>query len=634
MKLNALLRIAFKTGSLRLKGGILELKKNIIEYLKSHIIPITALIVLGLFVYLVDGILTLNFAWEDFIKEPLKSASADIVLIVTFAKKLINNSLYSNDYFLSNFYNFYPKPFLSVVAFFISVFGSLERGLLVFAIITNIILWFSLYFLLFSVSKNKFWSIIITLCALFYTRPAYQTTWWGAFRPSGMIPRNLILAFTPLLVWYFMKFKDNKRIVYLFAFLGILTNLHSMSSLHLSIWFGVSYLLLGGVKKKIPILIKSGLWWLVLSSPYIYSYLTSSFKAADVPAHIIEYRLSGYFLPKLEVVINTGKAFLVPLVLGIVGYILSRKFVKGTQKKTISALFFGNLLVVLIGLVLQKYGILVEFQFLRVTVYLYIIIYLSVMLLFIYLTSFEEKKYRIFGYLFSFSLLPFLVFPKYEAFARFSTEIPKVLISKVLPEKEKEEAVEYSDMERDRENIKIKLKESDLTFTDEEIARTSYDPTSALFESGEEEVLDKIGSRLNVEESIIFKSGWEAPYHINFAGNWVEFGEVIDYVVSNTDPNAIFMLPPNGASIFRLFTERGLVVSVKDGSASGFSKEYAERWFETYQTVRRAYHSLDPDTVVDAAKEYNADYILIYEDVPLPLELVFNNFNYWIYKVD
>jgi len=209
-----------------------------------------------------------------------------------------------------------------------------------------------------------------------------------------------------------------------------------------------------------------------------------------------------------------------------------------------------------------------------------------------------------------------------------------VLISKVLPEKEKEEAVEYSDMERDRENIKIKLKESDLTFTDEEIARTSYDPTSALFESGEEEVLDKIGSRLNVEESIIFKSGWEAPYHINFAGNWVEFGEVIDYVVSNTDPNAIFMLPPNGASIFRLFTERGLVVSVKDGSASGFSKEYAERWFETYQTVRRAYHSLDPDTVVDAAKEYNADYILIYEDVPLPLELVFNNFNYWIYKVD
>lgn len=99
-----------------------------------------------------------------------------------------------------------------------------------------------------------------------------------------------------------------------------------------------------------------------------------------------------------------------------------------------------------------------------------------------------------------------------------------------------------------------------------------------------------------------------------------------------TPLDSIFLIPTEQLNNFPVYSERGIVVSYKT-APWGSDPALLARWYEAYGKVRAAYESGDFSRIKEAAREYGADYILLYRGTAKTREIpVIRYGNFEIYR--
>ncbi|HBE88608.1 MAG TPA: hypothetical protein DDW67_05645 [Elusimicrobia bacterium] len=111
-----------------------------------------------------------------------------------------------------------------------------------------------------------------------------------------------------------------------------------------------------------------------------------------------------------------------------------------------------------------------------------------------------------------------------------------------------------------------------------------------------------------------------------------DFLAVAEAARSLTPVDAVFLIPPDGANHFSVYSRRAIVVSFKTLSSLTDSK-ILEYWFKTYRDVAAAYRSGDLGTIRKAASRYGADYVLLADEAQTPEPPLFRRGRYSIYPV-
>lgn len=66
---------------------------------------------------------------------------------------------------------------------------------------------------------------------------------------------------------------------------------------------------------------------------------------------------------------------------------------------------------------------------------------------------------------------------------------------------------------------------------------------------------------------------------------------------------ALFIVPPDGFSIFRVYGRRGIVVSDKDGRSSPYSATFAKKWYNEYKEMIKVYHKNSTSYFLETARK-------------------------------
>lgn len=107
--------------------------------------------------------------------------------------------------------------------------------------------------------------------------------------------------------------------------------------------------------------------------------------------------------------------------------------------------------------------------------------------------------------------------------------------------------------------------------------------------------------------------------------------EVQAWAKANTPAEAVFLTPPN-LSGFRSFSQRGIVADAKDGGVIFYSQEYARLWQERMQALA-GYEALTEAELINLRQQYYFDYVVFANPPPIPLDSVFSNEEFTVFKL-
>ena len=113
-----------------------------------------------------------------------------------------------------------------------------------------------------------------------------------------------------------------------------------------------------------------------------------------------------------------------------------------------------------------------------------------------------------------------------------------------------------------------------------------------------------------------------------------EFAQVTAWA-QQTPRDALFLVPPDSfAQWFRPNAQRSVVVTYKDGANLILTMGGAEWWRDRYAAVRSVYAQNRTSVFLDAAEEYNADYIIVdRQQHQLDLPIAYQNARFAVYEV-
>lgn len=182
-------------------------------------------------------IIMLVAAWTlEAILDP-KVDFADIQLSLTMILKDKTPSLYTRDnlFFSNEFYEFYTPFYRRMADTIWQIYGTFEAGNIRLLTLTMSIYLIGMFFLVYSVSQNIWISLGLTIFASHY-HITVGGTGWGVGELAKLGPRTIFMAFVPfvaLLHLSILKNPDWRKGLILGLAIGILTNAHPISGLHL-----------------------------------------------------------------------------------------------------------------------------------------------------------------------------------------------------------------------------------------------------------------------------------------------------------------------------------------------------------------------------------------------------------------
>jgi hypothetical protein len=112
------------------------------------------------------------------------------------------------------------------------------------------------------------------------------------------------------------------------------------------------------------------------------------------------------------------------------------------------------------------------------------------------------------------------------------------------------------------------------------------------------------------------------------------FLDLCNWARSYTDRDALFLMPPDRFASFRIYAQRALLVTFKDGAVTVFSGHLAEDWYARYREAERLYDSFQPDSVTAFSGRYAVHYAVqetMHAAIDLPV--VYENHRYRVYNV-
>jgi hypothetical protein len=468
---------------------------------------------------LVLSIIVLSFLRAD-LRFPF-SLHNDEVYQVPMSLLAVDDSLFARDTLLRWHMRFLPQPFLIALGFLLRLLGINTTYLLLSGVL-NLVFYVGIYRYASKMLSRAWLACMVCLLSVMpWFSPGIVS--YGATTPSEMVPRNIVLALVPWLLYFFVRAKDTWQLGVLFLATGLTANIHPLSAIHLFVVLGLTAVLLrlrrGAVLVGLVIVVAA---FLVGALPFIIRYLKTFSSGAGVATETLHRRVP-YLFPTTAETVKTVILWLVPyafMTISVIKAKITRHEFDDVDR--FNMVFLGICLVAGAAGIVMAYldpG-LVKFQFYRTWGYVRLILYL-------YSAAFIG------------SLLS-------KRVSRFIIPVCVALV--FLPQ-----AAKF-------------------------VQLAMYSPQFA-----------------QRNESLLVGPKRQA------------FLDMSTECKTQTDKDALFVVPPRELAIFRAAALRSIVVSHKDGAPISFSNAYAEEWERRYDAVENAYARGRFTTVVE---RYGVDFVV------------------------
>ena len=507
----------------------------------------------------------------------------DQTLHVPMIYQLIDNSLFSHDYFInfvnqvyaSNFHYFY---FMAAI----STPDNLFYMYLSIAFVLNIIFIFSIFLLAKQISNNTNIALLATVILSIYR---YSLE---AVEISVVIlnPRTFVLAFIPLIIYLYIRNIQNYsriRALIVFALLGLLYNIHPVSALPIIIvTLGTEILYfkrLDGVYFGILIF--------VLTLPANLHHLTAQIASPSGEAmqEMIKIRTS-YHTFDYRIKALLGTFIYAPILAGIAYYMKHRDRTE-IDKILISwiAFFciFSFISIIISNFVSHK---MIFYLLPRVWKYGYLLSIIYAVLLASLLWNRNKTR------------LSRLLLSKISAILIIFFLLGSVSVLNI-------------DKELSPGGIATQYTKNSLApafqlfFTyDKPLGRIYYDS----FFASDNKYLNRICKTIEPSKK---------RQELRDIGDWLE---------KNTDKDALIMSYPPYFESLRAYSQRSMLVTYKDGAVGMFSEEVFRKWWSLCNEVKNG----DP---IEVANTYDVDYIVTNRSINLHLEKVYHTEHFNLYRM-
>jgi hypothetical protein len=174
---------------------------------------------------------------NDWYEQPFSLAS-DLNVHLSYAFKLSDPRLFSRDpalklYDWRSLGRLDVLPFPLLLSALLPILGGIRLTLIALSLLLGLVFVVGVYGLTYSLSGDPLAGVIASFLA--------SLPYWAlggvqlGFLPGSVLPRNFVVAISPIITYLFLRWKERDRLWILYALLGLSVNVHTLSALHLAI---------------------------------------------------------------------------------------------------------------------------------------------------------------------------------------------------------------------------------------------------------------------------------------------------------------------------------------------------------------------------------------------------------------
>ncbi len=116
--------------------------------------------------------------------------------------------------------------------------------------------------------------------------------------------------------------------------------------------------------------------------------------------------------------------------------------------------------------------------------------------------------------------------------------------------------------------------------------------------------------------------------------DWESFYALCDWARANTDRQDVFVIPPRGFSVFRLYSQRSLYAMAKNVGIGALYDADGDSLWQRYEAATGAYVTGTSEAFHELTEDSRADYAVVERDkLTLDLPLVYENQRYLVYSL-
>ena len=225
----------------------------------------------------------------------------------------------------------------------------------------------SMYLLLNEFTDRSLVSFVVSLAAA-SRRPTFPDTFFGVWGMQSILARSFFLAFLPLVIWLFWRYRHDRRVIWSFLLLGLISNFHPTGGYAMTPILLLTLLLIRGINRKTIIdLAAGGLMAVVGIFPFLFDYMNHPSEllvgsevlgaVALYPVSAERFTTRGYVLPiPSGILIKTLSNFADLIFLTLMAFLI-RWRTKNDEDAFILKLAFSVLVVTIGGTaLLQLFG--------------------------------------------------------------------------------------------------------------------------------------------------------------------------------------------------------------------------------------------------------------------------------------
>lgn len=563
------------------------------------------------------------------------------IIQIPFLKSYFHPELYPNDPMVAtrpHFITFYFM-FLAVIE---QLFGHLELIFFTAQLITEILVFVTVYYLTYTIFKDR--GVAAIAVFLMFTDKIVL----GGAKLNNWTINNHTFSVLPLILWSFAIFlKQRTRRAY--AILGVAANINIQSVMYVLPMFALVSLLrtredsaVIGWRRAISNLLKDYGVFIIFALPcLIWAFATAGGPLTDEWIEQLRARSSHHSFP-FSWDVSRLMNYLLFSILGMISWTLALK--KAKDRKIHRTLGWSSLVVLLfcvIGTIFSEWipvRFILRIQLFRSTKYLttFTVMYASYAIRYFWDKSVGHKILAVGTFLvmflpdyLGFLILLVLLYQLVEARNLYWWTAPivaAVLILRVY--------VPHAGLP---ENIGFRQIVVFIKPFLENRLKVEILAIFLFWMSIRKLVTIQWLRHANTIVAFLamFLYVLPATYHqevkpVEQRGDWVSMQL---WAKQNTPQDAVFLIPPHHSG-FRVYSERSIVVEWRDGTQQYFDIDYSYEWWARITQIGKngkGYGDLSPEQLVEICRKYGASYIVFPAGKPLPFSHVYQDSAYRIY---
>lgn len=235
---------------------------------------LTEAVLVLLVMVVVSSLLTFRFS-KGVTADSDQSVINLLVLRVLHPERLSRDAFYGRDYA-----KFYVPLYVRLQAL-LSSDGNYTTGLQRLTVGVGVLFLLTHYVLFRAMGTGAIFAGVGTLGAM-TLRPMFGAEYWGFNGLDSMLPREVVNAFTPLLLLAFLRWRAPWQILRFFLFTGLVVSFHPYSGLHLFLAGAMAHLIIARGERRAWLEVIAGAGIFVLGAlPFLAGFVPSRDNLSD-----------------------------------------------------------------------------------------------------------------------------------------------------------------------------------------------------------------------------------------------------------------------------------------------------------------------------------------------------------------